>query len=177
MPIGRETETLEPIDQVVGKQDQMEICLIGSQLSGWDFAQGIGFEKFSNNKLPCCSLVVESPEIQRLQRKVCNNHLVGISRHLEEGELPGGFFWKETSYNNESLRCFPSPGLVFEFRDPEPRRDFLVMEPSKEVLDRFGDASDNGIKGWNSLKKFDNRMIVEGRSASHTNLSNSRRKL
>jgi len=64
----------------------MEIGLIGSQISGRDFPQGIGIQKLPNNKFSRGSLVVESPEIERLQGEVGNNHLVGISSHLEEGK-------------------------------------------------------------------------------------------
>lgn len=45
----------------------MEIGLVGSPLLCWNFAQGVGFEEFSNNEFSCGSLVVETPEIQRLQ--------------------------------------------------------------------------------------------------------------
>ncbi|MEM3112624.1 MAG: hypothetical protein QXY90_06255, partial [Candidatus Anstonellales archaeon] len=177
LPVGREAETFEPIDQVVGKQNQMEIGLIGSPISGGDLSQGIGFEKFPDDKLPCGSLVVESPEMEGFQRKVCNDHLVGISSHLEKRELPGGFLWDETANDDESWGRFPSPGFVFELRDPTPRGDFFVMETSKVVLDGFGNPSHNGIEGRNFLKKFDNRMVVEGRIGPDPNLSNSRGKL
>jgi hypothetical protein len=78
---------------------------------------------------------------------------------------------KKTSNYYESLNGFPSPGFVFEFRDPDSRRDFFVMETPKVMLDRLGDSSHNGIEGLNFLEKLDDRMIVEGRVASHTKLS------
>lgn len=177
LPVGREAETFEPIDQVVGKQNQMEIGLIGSPISGGDFSQGIGFEKFPDDKLPCGSLVVKAPEMEGFQRKVCNDHLVGIPSHLEKRELPGGFLWNETANDDESLGRFPSPGFVFELRGPESRGDFFVMEASKVVLDGFGNPSHNGIEGRNFLKELDNRMVVEGRIGPHPDLSNSRGKL
>ena len=155
----------------------MEIGLIGSPISGRNFPQAVGFQKFLNNKFSRSSLVVESPEIERLQGEVGNNHLVGISPHLEEGELPGRFLWKKTSNDDESLSGFPSPGFVFEFRAPDSRRDLLVTKPPKVMLDRLGDSSHNGIEGLNFLEKFDDRMVVEGRIAPDSNLSNSRGQL
>jgi len=155
----------------------MEIGLIGSPISGRDFPQGIGFQKLPNNKFSRGSLVVESPEIERLQGEVGNNHLVGISSHLEEGELPGRLLWKKTSNYDESLNGFPSPRFVFEFRDPDSRSDLLVTKTPKAVLNGFGDSSHNGIEGLNFLKKLDDRMVVEGRVAPDSNLSNSRGQL
>jgi hypothetical protein len=82
--IGKETKTFEPIDQVVSKENQMEIGLIGSLISKRDFPKAADFEKFLNNKFSFGSLVVETPEIEGLKGEVGNNHLVGISSHLEE---------------------------------------------------------------------------------------------
>jgi hypothetical protein len=65
LPIVREAEALEPVDQVVSKQDQVKIGLIGGPVSGGNLAQGIGFEKFPNDKFSRSSLVVEAPEIER----------------------------------------------------------------------------------------------------------------
>ena len=137
----------------------------------------IGFEKFPNDKFSRGSKVVESPEIERLQRKVCNDHLVSTSCHMEEGELPRGFLREQTPHHAESLQGFLSPVFVFELRNPESRREFLVMEASKAMLEKFADPCHNSIEGSNFLEKLDNCMIIEGRIAPHPNLSHSRRKL
>ena len=155
----------------------MEIGLIGSPISGRDFPKAVGFEEFPNDKLSCGSLVVESPEIEGLQGEVGNHHLVGISSHLEEGELPGRVLWKKTSNYDESLSGFPSPGFVFEFRDPDSRRDLFVTKTPKAVLNGFGDPGHNSIKGRDFLEKLDDRMVVEGRIAPDSNLSNPGGKL
>jgi len=131
LPIGRETKMLEPIDQVLSKEHQMQIGLIGSSISGRDYPKVIGFEKFLNDKLSCGYLVVESPEIERFQGEVGNNQLVNICYHLEDGKLPGRLLWKKTANHYESLNSFPSPGFAFEFRDPDFRRGFFVTETSK----------------------------------------------
>jgi hypothetical protein len=155
----------------------MEIGLIGRPISGGNFPQGIGFEKLSNDKFSCGPLVVEMPKIQRLQREICNDHLVGISSHLEKGELPRGFLWKETSYHHKALGCFPSPGFVFELRNPESRRDLLVMKTPKVMLDRLGDPGYDGIESWDFLEILCDSMVVEGRVATHANLSYPRGQL
>ena len=98
----------------------MKIGLIGGPISGRDFAQGIGFEEFPNDEFSRGSLVVETPEIQRLQREIGDDHMVGISSHLEERKLPGRFFGNEAPHDDKALGCFPSPGFVFELGKPNP---------------------------------------------------------
>jgi len=103
--------------------------------------------------------------------------MVSIASHLEEGKLPGRLFWNETAYHDETLGRFPSPGFVFELRDPEPWRNLLVTQTSKVSLNGFGDSGHNGIASRNSLKILGNSMVVEGRVGPCTDLSNPRRRL
>jgi hypothetical protein len=177
LPIGRETETFEPVDQVVSEKDQMKIGLIGSPISGGDFAQGIGFEEFSNDEFSRGSLIVKTPEIQGLQREIGDDHMVGIASHLEKRELPGGLVGNKTPHHDEALSGFPSPRFVFELGHPEPGKDLLVMQTSKASLNRFGDSGHNGIERRDSLKILGNCMVVEGRIGSYTDLSNTRGQL
>jgi hypothetical protein len=155
----------------------VEIGLIGSPIFCGDFPQGIGFEEFSNNKFSRGSLIVETPEIQGLQREIGDDHMVGIASHLEEGKLPGRLFGNETPYHDEALGRLPSPGFVFELGHPEPRKDFLVGKTPKVSLNRLGDSGHNGIESGDFLKILGNGMVVEGRIGPCTDLSNTRRQL
>lgn len=103
--------------------------------------------------------------------------MVGISSHLEEGGLPRGFLRYETSHHDEALACFPSPGFVFELRNPEPGKDLLVTKTSKVVLDRLGDPGNDGIESWDFLEILCDSMVVEGRVTTHANLSYPGRQL
>ena len=177
MPIERQAETFEPVDQIVSEKNQVEIGLIGSPIFGGDFAQRIGFEEFSNNEFSRRSLIVETPKVQGLQREVGDDYMVGVASHLEEGKLPGRLFGNETPYHDEALGRFPSPGLVFELGHPESRKDFLVRKTPKVSLNRFGNSGHNGIEGGDFLKIFGNCMVVESRIGPCTDLSNPRRQL
>lgn len=153
----------------------MKIGLIGGPVSGGNFAYGIGFEKFPNDKFSRSSLVVEAPEIERFQREIGNNHMVGVSGHLEKRKLPGRFFGYEAPHDDEALGSIPPPRFVFELGEPKPRRGFLVRKTSKVLLDRLGDPGDNSIEGRDFLEIFGNRMVVEGRIGPYPNLSDAGR--
>src|SRR2546428_9987014 len=46
------TESLEPIQQVVGQQDDLEEGLVGPEILCRDLAQGVGVFQFSNDQIP-----------------------------------------------------------------------------------------------------------------------------
>ena len=166
---------MEPVDQVVGKKNQVKIGLIGGPVSGGNFAQGVGFEKFPYDKFSRGSFVVETPEIERFQRKIGKYNMVGVSGHFEKRKLPGRFFGYEAPHDDESLRSIPPPWFVFELGEPNPRGDFFVGKTSEVLLDRLGDPGDNSIESRDFLEVFGNRMIVEGRVGSYPNLSDAGR--
>jgi len=175
LPIGRQAEALEPIDQVVGQKDQMEVGLVGGPISGGDLAQGVSFQELSNDQLPRGPLVVESPEVQGLQGEVGDDHLIGISGHLKERKLPGWLLGDQTSDHDETLGPFPAPGLVCELRQPDPRRDLLVSKIPEGSLNRAGNPGHDGIARRNCLEVFGQGMIVEGRIGPDPNPSNAGR--
>jgi hypothetical protein len=177
LPIVWEAKAFEPVDQVVSKQDKLKVGLIARPIPGGYFAKRISFEQFSDNEFSCRSLIVEAPEIERFQREIGDNYMVGVSSHLEKRKLPGRFFGDEAPHNDKALGSIPPPRFVFEFGEPKPRRGLLVRKASEESLDRLGDPGDNRIECGDSLEVFGNRMIVEGRIGSDPNLSNSRRQL
>ena len=154
----------------------MEIGLVGSPISGWDFPQSISFEKFSDDEFSCGSLVVESPEVQRFQGKIGYDHMVSISRHLEERELPGRFFGDETSHHDEALSGFPFPGFVFEFGEPKSRRDLFVSKTTQLSLNRFGNLGNDRIGARDLHNILGQGMVVEGRVAPHTDVPDTGRK-
>lgn len=154
----------------------MEIGLVGSPIPGWDFPQSISFEKFSDDEFSRGSLVVESPEVQRFQGKIGYDHMVSISRHLEERELPGRFFGDETSHHDEALSGFPFPGFVFEFGEPKSRRDLFVSKTTQLSLNRLGDLGNDRIGARDLHNILGQGMVVEGRVAPHTDVPDTGRK-
>lgn len=63
-----QTEPLEPVDQVVGQKQQMEIGLIGEKVPCGDAAQRIVALELLDHQFDAGAVVVQAPEIERLQR-------------------------------------------------------------------------------------------------------------
>jgi hypothetical protein len=60
---------------------------------------------------------------------------------------------------------------------PKPRRGFFERNTSEILLDRLSNPGNNLIGGGDSLEVFGNRMVVESRIGSNSNLQDSRRQL
>ena len=68
LKLGWQTEPLEPVDEVVGQQEQMEVRLVREEVPSRNGAKGIvPFELF-DEQLDARSVVVEAPEAERPQR-------------------------------------------------------------------------------------------------------------
>lgn len=85
-----EAEALEPIDEVVSQQEQMEVRLVGKEVTRGDAAQGIVALELFDQQLDASAIVVEAPEVERLQGEVGDEDLVVIPTELEERQLFGG---------------------------------------------------------------------------------------
>ena len=162
LPIGGQAETFEPAHQVVGKKDQMKIGLIGSPILRWHFAQRISFEEFSDDELSRGSLVVKAPKVERLERQIGYDHMVGISGHLEKRKLPGGFFGNEAPDDNEALGSLPANRFVFELCQPSLRENFLVRKRAEVGTNGFGNLDHNGVGSGDGLDIFGQTVVVEG---------------
>src|SRR5712692_6555080 len=87
LELWRQAQAFEPVDEVVGEQEEMEVKLVGEEVAGWDAAQGVVSLELPNEQFNACPIVVEAPEVERLQRQVRDEHLVAIAAELEEGQL------------------------------------------------------------------------------------------
>src|SRR5713226_10728273 len=61
------TEPLEPVQQVVGQQDDLDGSFVGLKVFGRDFPQGVGVLQFADDQLGASALIVKAPEVQRGQ--------------------------------------------------------------------------------------------------------------
>ena len=152
----------------------MEIGLIGGPILRRNFAQRISFEEFPDDEFACGSLVVKTPEVERLQRQIGYDHMVSISRHLEERHLPGGFFGNEAPDDNEALGTLPANRFVFELSQPGLRKNLLVGKRAEVSPNGFGDLGHNGVGSGDGLDIFGQAVVVESRIGAHPNISNAR---
>ena len=162
LQMGWNTETFEPVQQVVGQQHDLEECLVGLEVVGGNFAQGIGVFQFSDNQLRPRSLVVEPPKVEGLQREISDHGLVGVAAHLEQGALCRRFFRHRSADHDEASRPGPTQRTIFELCCPHSRRDPMVVQSRQPVFQRSGKPGHDGVKSSFSLDEFDDFVIVEG---------------
>src|SRR4029450_7959746 len=76
LQLRRQAQTLETVHKVVPEQEQMEVGLVGEEVAGGNTAEGVVPFELSDEQLHARPVVVEPPEVERLQRQVRDEHLV-----------------------------------------------------------------------------------------------------
>lgn len=109
-----QTQPLEPVDQIVGEQQQMKIGNVGKEVTCGNFAQGVVSLEFPDDPLHACSVVVEAPEVERFEIEVRNQHLVMILAQLEQRELLAELFRLRSPDDYKAVRTQPASRLIVE---------------------------------------------------------------
>jgi hypothetical protein len=67
----RQTQTFEPVDKVVRKEEEMKARFVGSKVFRWNLSHGIVALQFTNSEFDGCTLIVEAPyiKVKQNQRK------------------------------------------------------------------------------------------------------------
>src|SRR4029453_15597426 len=74
----RQTKAPEPVDKVVGQQEQVEVGLVGEEVTGGNAAKGVVPLELLDQQLDAGAIVVEAPEVQGLQGQVGHQDLIVI---------------------------------------------------------------------------------------------------
>ena len=72
----RQTEALEPVDQIVGEQKQVEVGFVGEEVMAGDVPQGVISLKLANDQFDTSAVIVDAPKVERLQRQIGDQNLV-----------------------------------------------------------------------------------------------------
>ena len=128
---------LDPIEQVVGQQDDLTGSFVSCGIFGRNLSQGVRILAFSDDEFRCGALVVEAPEIQRLQRKIGKKDLIRVSYHLKQMQLRQRSFWNRSANHDEPFRAFPALGTVSKLSRPQSPSNASVAKPVKAVSNRF----------------------------------------
>lgn len=173
----RDAQTLEPIEQVVHQQDDLKEGFVGCKIFGRDLSQGVRILEFSDDEFRCGVLIVEAPEIQRLQRKIGNKDLIRVSSHLKQMQLHRRFFWNRSTNQNEPFGVSPAMGTVSKLSSSDVPSNASVAKPTKVLLKGSSQSIDNDKRGLFSFDKFDNFVIEERSIGAHVRLTDSTGKL
>jgi hypothetical protein len=156
-----QAQPLEPVDEVVGEQKQMEVGLVGKEVASGNAAEGIvAFELF-DEQLDPRPVVVEAPEVQRLQRQIGDQDLLVILAEFEERQLVGGFLGLKSPDHDEAIRMGPPQGLIAEFGDLDASAGTHVPEVRQLAFDRGRQTSDDHEPDPLRFESLDQRMVVK----------------
>lgn len=138
-----QAQPLEPVDQVVGQQEQMEIGFVGEEVASGNTAQGVLPFELLDQQLDSGTVVVEAPQVERLQRQICNQNLVVIRPEFEAGQLLGRLLRLGPPDHDEPIGMRPPSRLVAELGYLDPAAGTDVPEVREFALDRGRQASDD----------------------------------
>jgi hypothetical protein len=116
----REAEPPEPVHEVVGQQKQVEVGLVSEEVASRDAAEGIIPCELFDEQLDAGPVVVEAPEMERLERQLRDEHLVVVLAEFEERQLIGRFLGLGPADHHKPIWRWPAGRLVPELGDLDP---------------------------------------------------------
>lgn len=139
----------------------MEVRLVREEMTGGDAAQGvIPFELLDEQFHPG-AIVVEAPEVQRLQRQIRDQYLVVILAQFEERQLLAWFFGLGSANDDEAVRMGPPNGLVAELGHLDATAGTHVPQMRQLAFDRACQAGDDHKPGPLYFEPLDQRVVVK----------------
>lgn len=156
-----QAKSFEPVDQVVGKEERMEVGFIGEEVTGGDLAQGVVSLQLADEEFDPGAVIIKTPEIQRLEGEVGDQDLVMVLPLFEERQLFGGFFGLRSPDHYEPTRMGPSKRLVTELGHLHPLGGRGVTKMREFPFDRSGQLGDEDKEGLVGLYPFHELMVVK----------------
>ena len=133
--LGGKTQPLEPVDDVVGEQEEVEVGFVGEEVSGRDAAQGVVAFELADQEFDSRAVVVQAPQLQRLQRQVGDEDLIVVAAHLEQGQLRARLLGLRPADDDEAIRPRSAHGTVVEFGGFHAGTHPLVVQLAQPTFD------------------------------------------
>lgn len=166
-----QTQTLEPIDQVVSQEDEMEMNLVGQEAVGRNLAQRETFFELSDVQFHPCSLFVEMPYSLRLQGKIRDKNMIKVILEFPEAQLEPFFqlFGFGPANYDKAMRSFPVVRLISKLGClPASLSEGMVAKMLDLLLNRLGHFGHNHIAYSFLVERFDKFVVEESRVGTNT---------
>jgi len=172
-----QTQSLEPVHQIVGQQQQMKIGLVGKEVACRNLAQGVVSLQFPDDPFDPCPTVVEAPEVEGLQIEIRNQYLVVVLAELEQRKLFVWLFWLGSSDDHKTVGMRPASGLISKLGCLHTQTDMGVMEVGQLAFDGPGELGHNDKVSLSFLQPLDGLVVVKPFVGADDHVSYSRRDL
>jgi len=172
IPRFRQTNLLEPIDQVVSQEDEMKMNLIGQEAVGGNTAQRESLFELSNVEFAASSWFVKVPDILRGQIQIGNKNMIEVFLVFPESQLFLRLlnFGFGPTQHAEAMRLVPILRLITELSDlPSFLPEGVISQRPDFELNRSGHLGDDGVSNPLLVEWFDEFVVVESRVAADTN--------
>jgi len=133
---------------------------LAKKLTG-DTAECVISLELANDQFDTSAVVVEAPEVERLQRQIGDQDLVVVAADLEQLQLLGRLFGLGPAYDHEAIGAAPAGGLVTEVGDLDAAARTGVAQVGKPALDGASQARNDDEAGLVSFEPFDQAVIVK----------------
>lgn len=172
-PRWRQTQTLEPTDQIVSQKNQMKVRLIGRKAVGGDFAQRKTLFELPDVQLAPASLGVKVPHRGSAQGEIAYQSMVVIVSVLPQGALHLLILVLRLGSANdgELMRFVPLAGLIGKSgRLPAFRlEEGSIAQRLYAFFDGLGHVGHDGVTDVLLVERFDKLASVESRVRPQAN--------
>src|SRR5229473_2740285 len=126
-----------------------------------DVAECVISLELANDQFDTSTVVVEAPEVERLQRQIGDQDLVVVAAELEQCQLLARLFGLWAANDHEATAAPPAGRLVAELGDLDAAARTGVAQVGEPALDGPGQARDDDKAGLPSFEPFDQAVIVK----------------
>ena len=168
-----QTQPFEPVDQIVGQQQQMKVSLVGHEVMRRNLAQVITAFEFADDSFQARSAIVEAPQIQWLQRKIGDEHLIKIVAHLEQGQLLARLFGLGSSDYHKAITFLQPKWPVEELGGRNISAMMVITQAREPLLDGLGQPGSDHKARLSLFQPSDGLVIVKTLVGANDNLSDA----
>ena len=151
----------------------MEVGFVGEEVMAGNMAECVISLKLADNKFDAGAVVVETPEVERLQCKIGNQNLVVVAAELEQCQLLARLLCLEAAYNHEAIAARPAGRLVTKLGHLNAGAWGSVAQVSEPALNGAGQAGHDDKASLLRFEPFNQITIVKPLVGAEDNRSDA----
>src|SRR5262249_35052828 len=145
----------------------MEVCLVREEVARGNAAESIVPFELLDEEFDAGAVVVEAPEVERLQEHIGDQDLVVISAQVEQHQLLGRLLGLRPSDDDEAVGVGPPNGLVAKLGHLDSWAGTHIAQARQLAFDRSGQAGNDDEADLLLLQPCDQRVIAKSFVAAH----------
>jgi len=107
-----QAEAFEPVHEIVGKEQKMEVGFVGGELMSGNLGQRVVGLQFLDDEFHRRPTVVEAIDRERSKTKVGDESVIGAAAQGEQRGLWSLFLRQVLAHHHKAVRSGPAVGLV-----------------------------------------------------------------